>query len=160
MIRRILDHPGDIDTIRQLFREYQDFLGISLCFQSFEEELDSLPGKYSPEQNGSLYLAEHDGKAAGCVAFYRVDHTTCELKRLFVRPRFQKLGLGKSLMDIAIRDATGAGYQTMILDSLSRLEDACRMYKRFGFEEIEPYNVNPHADVKYFSRSLVDALET
>lgn len=154
MIRTVKDNPDDLESIRILFREYQDFIGISLCFQSFEEELDSLPGKYSIRNNGNLYLAESDDQPVGCVAFYRIDETTCELKRLFVRPAFQKLGMGRSLMERAIKDAADCGYQTMILDTLRRLERAGRLYQQLGFEEIEPYNVNPHPDVAYYSRPL------
>ena len=155
MIRQIQNDASDLESIRKLFCEYQGFIGISLCFQSFEEELDSLPGKYSAEKGGCLYLAESEDQSAGCVAFYKIDETTCELKRLFVRPEFQKLGLGRALMEKAISDASDAGYKTMILDTLRRLEDAGQLYQRLGFVEIEPYNVNPHPDVAYFSKPLV-----
>lgn len=154
MIRIIENDVGDLETIRALFREYQDFIEVSLCFQSFDEELASLPGKYSVANNGFLYLAEHEGQPVGCVAFYRIDDTTCELKRLFVRPAFHKQGIGKALMDRAIEDAKRVGYQTMILDTLRRLESAGQLYQRLGFSEIEPYNVNPHPDVVYFTKSL------
>ncbi|QEG20343.1 GNAT family N-acetyltransferase [Mariniblastus fucicola] len=154
MIRVVENHPDDLESVRCLFREYQDFIGISLCFQSFEEELDSLPGRYSKANDGCLYLASTDGEPSGCVAFYRIDDTTCELKRLFVRPSFQKRGIGKSLMDRAICDAIDVGYQKMVLDTLRRLEGAGVLYQRLGFSEIDPYNVNPHPDVAYFSKSL------
>ena len=154
MIRIVNTDPNDLGEIRKLFCEYQDFIGISLRFQSFEDELDSLPGKYSPECRGNLYLAELDGKTAGCVAYYQVDESTCELKRLFVRPDFQGRGLGRRLMNLAIEDATADQYETMILDTLRRLEGANVLYERLGFSEIEPYNVNPHPDVAYFSKPL------
>jgi GNAT superfamily N-acetyltransferase len=155
MIRIVKNDAPDLDSIRTLFREYQDFIGISLCFQSFDEELAALPGKYSKEQGGLLYLAEHDGKAAGCVAFYRMDDTTCELKRLFVRPQFHGKGLGRQLMDRAMTDAKDFGYDTMILDTLKRLVSAGKLYGQLGFSEVEPYNINPHPDVAYYSKQLV-----
>jgi len=154
MIRVIENDADDLETIRTLFREYQDFIDVSLCFQSFDDELASLPGKYSGAKDGCLYLAESDDQPVGCVAFYRIDETTCELKRLFVRPAFHKQGIGKALMNRAIEDATKAGYQTMILDTLRRLEGAGQLYQRLGFSEIDPYNVNPHPDVAYYSKSL------
>ena len=154
MIRSINDDSADLNEVRKLFCEYQDFIGISLCFQSFEEELDSLPGKYSIEKRGNLYLAENEGKAAGCVAFYQVDETTCELKRLFVRPEFHGHRLGRALMETAIQDAASASYKTMVLDTLRRLSGANALYEKLGFEEIDPYNVNPHPDVAYFAKAL------
>lgn len=155
MIRIVENDADDLEVIRTLFREYQDFIEVSLCFQSFDEELASLPGKYGVAKDGCLYLAEVDDQPAGCVAFYRVHETTCELKRLFVRPPFHQKGIGKALMVRAIEDATSAGYQTMILDTLRRLKSAGQLYKQLGFVEIEPYNVNPHADVAYYSKPLV-----
>ena len=158
MIRIVENEPADLETIRTLFREYQDYLGVSLCFQSFDEELASLPGKYLRGNKGCLYLAESDGQSVGCVAYYRIDETTCELKRLFVRPAFHKKGIGRALMDRAIDDAANAGYQTMILDTLRRLETAGQLYQRLGFSEIEPYNVNPHPDVAYFTKALTSSV--
>lgn len=160
-IQIIGDDSKELDSVRTLFREYQDFLGVSLCFQSFEDELAALPGKYSASDDGCLYLAvansnssKTNGRIAGCVAFYRVSESTCELKRLFVRPQFHRLGLGRLLMERACTDAKQAGYETMILDSLARLTAACKLYNSLGFSEIAPYNENPHADVLYFSKQL------
>ena len=149
-----------LDQIRTLFREYEQFLGVSLCFQSFEEELASLPGKYCTRQNGALFLAtETDGKATGCVAIYQVDHNqgdvrTCELKRLFVRPEFQGRGLGRKLMGVATAKAIDLGYHRMLLDTLARLEPACHLYRSLGFKETQPYNENPHGDVLYFQKQI------
>ena len=150
----VVEDGPDLETIGILFREYQDFIEVSLCFQSFDEEIASLPGKYSAEKQGCLYMAKMNGEPAGCVAWYLASEGTCELKRLFVRPQFHGKGLGRALLQRAIQDAGEAGYQTMILDTLRRLESAGRLYQKFGFTEIEPYNVNPQSDVAYFSKSL------
>lgn len=144
-----------LEQIRTLFREYEQFLGVSLCFQSFDQELASLPGKYAEEKNGALFLAaDSDHNAAGCVAIYQVDDNVCELKRLFVRSEHQGRGLGRKLMEIATSKAIDFGYRTMLLDTLARLEPACQLYRSLGFEETQPYNENPHGDVLYFQKQL------
>jgi putative acetyltransferase len=142
-----------LEQIRQLFREYQALLQIDLCFQDFEAELAALPGKYAlPE--GALLLARVDGQAAGCVALRRIDTDVCEMKRLFVREGYRGLGLGRALVERIIIEARGRGYRMMRLDTLSRMEDALRLYASFGFVPTAPYIYNPIEDVRYLELAL------
>lgn len=144
----------ELADIRILFREYNDFLGISLDFQDFEAELAVLPGKYSAEKRGRLYLVTWGESPAGCGAFYEFAPTICEVKRLYLRPEFQGKGIGKALLLQCLSDAKAYGYQTVRLDSLHRLKAARKLYETLGFQEIQPYNVNPHNDVYYMEREL------
>src|SRR5690349_11876165 len=74
-----------IAVIRELFLEYAQSLGFSLCFQSFDKELAGLPGDYAPPE-GRLLLATSETQAAGCVALHKLGPEICEMKRLYVRP--------------------------------------------------------------------------
>ena len=144
---------NDTDTIRTLFREYEAFLGVDLCFQSFEEELRTLPGKYA-EPKGRLYLALCDGEAAGCIALRPNGETACEMKRLFVREKYRGLGIGELLAKQLISDAKEIGYQTMRLDTLESLTSAVALYRKLGFEETDAYYDNPYEEVVYFELQL------
>lgn len=136
--------PDQIAEAREIFREYEDWLGVSLCFQGFDEELAALPGKYA-QPAGRLLLAYSNGDLAGCVAFRPIDEDTCEIKRLFVRDRFQGHGLGRMLLEKLIDEARISGYKKMRLDSwIPRMGKAIGMYRSHGFYEIEPYNENPY----------------
>jgi ribosomal protein S18 acetylase RimI-like enzyme len=132
----------DLAEIRQLFREYQRSLDVDLCFQGFEEELATLPGAYAPP-SGRLILALHRGRAAGCVGLRPLAGGDCEMKRLFVRPEFRGLDLGRRLAQRLIGEARAAGHRRLLLDTLPSMTAAQALYRRLGFRPIAPYTANP-----------------
>lgn len=142
-----------IDEVCTLFREYEAFLDVDLRFQSFEEELATLPGKYAPP-DGVLLLALEGRQSAACGALRKLDERTCEMKRLFVRPEFRGRGLGRTLAEHLVAEAIRLGYSTMFLDTLDRLKAAIAIYKSLGFEETSPYYGNPLPGVIYWRLDL------
>ena len=146
--------PAQIETVRSLFTEYQQWLNFSLCFQGFDKELAELPGKYAAP-NGRLYLAEHGGAIAGCIALRPMDDEgVCEMKRLFVRGEFRGKKIGKVLVDTILADAKAIGYHTMRLDTLQRMETARALYTKLGFKVIPAYYNNPMEEVVYMELKL------
>ena len=139
----------DIDAIKALILEYNRILDVDLCFQGFQEEMRDFPATYE------LVLgARRAQQMIGCVCLKRLDAATCEMKRLFVDPPAQGLGIGRALCVALIERARLVGYSQMKLDSLKRLKPATALYCSLGFKETAPYNPNPEPDVVYFALPL------
>ncbi len=142
--------------VRSLFKEYADSLGIDLCFQDFQEELATLPGSYAPP-DGRLLLAFHNDQPAGCVALRPLEPGICEMKRLYVRPAFRSLGVGKLLAEQVISEARTVGYRRMRLDSLPSMTAALGLYRRLGFREMPPYRANPIEGAVFLELELIES---
>lgn len=140
------DHQQEIES---LFSEYTQVLIEGdpsfrqyLDIQHYDDEVAHLKEKYG-EPYGRLYLAYCDGAAAGCIGLRRIDQQNCEMKRLYVRPQFRGNHIGEHLIRKIIEDAGIIGYSHILLDTLPFLESAVRMYRAYGFYEIERYNDSP-----------------
>jgi|SRR5271166_6299391 len=119
--------PIQLDAVRELMRSFigwhrerhvQDLQLIDEYFdaRAFDEELRTLPGEYSPPR-GSLLLATVRQQPAGCVALRSIDDEYCEMKRMYVYPRFRGQGAGLALATRLIDTARAAGYRAMRLDT-------------------------------------------
>jgi GNAT superfamily N-acetyltransferase len=140
---------AELDDVRALMRAFvawhrerhvEDLALIDAYFDKneFEEELASLPGKYTPP-NGQLFLARCGDEPAGCVALRRIDGQVCEMKRMFLYPQYQGKGIGRRLGEAIIGDARAEGYAVMRLDTSWRQLEAQALYSKLGFQRIDPY---------------------
>lgn len=135
--------------VKELFLEYTEMLVKNdgnfakyLEVQNYDSELEHLADKYGlPE--GRLYIVKVENEVAGCIGLRKIDNENCEMKRLYVRPKFRGHKIANKLVEIIIEDAKEIGYKNMLLDTLPFLEEAIYLYKKFGFKEIESYNNSP-----------------
>lgn len=130
LMERYRDRPWQLETY------YGD--------DAWKREIAGLPGDYAPPA-GRLLLARYGPEPAGCVALKRLDATSCDVKRLYVRPHFRGLGLGKALMRVLMAEARDAGYATMKLDTGILQPEAVALYRALGFRETGPYYEEPEA---------------
>ena len=152
-LRHIQSGP-DLEEIRALFQEYARSLDFNLCFQNFDQELESLPGPYGLPA-GRLILCEVGEGIAGCVALKPLEPGVCELKRLFVRPEFRGRHLGSTLTRQIVQEARTIGYSLMRLDTIrGKMDNAIALYESVGFREIPAYYHNPVPNAYFMELNL------
>jgi putative acetyltransferase len=142
-----------LPVVRELFQEYAASLPFSLCFQGFETELASLPGRYAPPA-GRIFLAQDGPDAAGCIALRPLGPGLCEMKRLYIRPTHRARGLGRILTQHLIAEARSIGYEAMRLDTSADMHAAQRLYESLGFHRIDRYNDDPLEDTIFMELRL------
>lgn len=144
----------DLEQVQILWREYADSLDFNLDFQNFHEELTNLPGDYV-KPAGCLLLAKYRDELAGCVALRQLSDSICEMKRLYIRPEFRGLGIGRALAEAIVEQARAIGYTRMRLDTAPSMEAARALYKSLGFKKIGPYRYNPLEGAEFMELDLV-----
>jgi len=123
-----------------------------------DNELVELASVY--ESPGFLLLARDEtGERLGCVGLRNLGHLhgemTGEIRRLFVRADGRGRGLGRSLTERLIVDATGRGFDRLVLNTVPSMQEALELYTSLGFEPSEPYVDEPLEDTYYLALTLV-----
>lgn len=102
--------------------------------------------------------AGQEMRIAGCCALRPLDTVdypnAAEMKRLYVRPAFRGLGVGRQLAEAILDTARHAGYACVLLDTLDDMESARALYEDLGFEAVPPYYHNPIAGSHYLKVDL------
>lgn len=141
------------DMGRELLLEYANSRNFDCAMGNVEEEAAQLNLRYAPPQ-GFFLLAQKEELPVGCVAFRPFAEGVCEMKRLYVRPGFRGLNLGKKLIEAITENSREAGYHKLLLDTLPDMSAAIHLYKQFGFTRIAAYNNNPAAGVQHYELKL------
>ncbi len=146
--------PEQLDRVRELMRAFvrwaeqryaaeRAFVERYFSQGDFEAELAGLPGKYE-RPRGRLLLALIDTSPAGCVALRDLGGGVCEMKRLYVDPRYHGKGVGRALVQALVRESRDAGYRIMRLDTGPGQVEAQALYRGMGFRVIDPYYPVPN----------------
>jgi ribosomal protein S18 acetylase RimI-like enzyme len=145
--------PAQIRELRRLLEQFASTIEVDLEFQDFTRELAELPGPYAPP-DGRILTWEEDGVVGGCIALCSLGDGVCELRRLWVSPRFRGRGIGRELTEEMLREARKIGYSKARLHTLPTMLSARAVYQRLGFYEIPPYVNVPVSGALFLEREL------
>ena len=150
--------PAQLDQVAALLRDYllwmrrryqgrQGVIDGRFDKNEWDSELADLAGHYGAPF-GAILLGFVDGIPAGCVMMRSIGEKVCEMKRLFVRPAFQGLGLGRNMVTTLGVLACERGYPNMRLETGPLQAEAQALYGAMGFKSIGPYYARPESIVK------------
>ena len=127
---------GDETEVLKLVKEALEPYGLEL--NPMEEDLDitDIP-KYYMENDGDFEVIEFKGNIIGSYGIYKLDSETCELRKMYLNKNFQGMGLGNIMIENSFKIAKALGYSRIILQTNSLLYKATKLYKKYGFEEIQ-----------------------
>lgn len=128
LVARYADHPGLIDKIGS--------------HQGLEDGLSAVARVHGPPE-GKTLLAVREGQVCGAGAYRDLHDGSCEMKRLFVPPRFQGHGTGRRLCESLVAAAAADGFHLMRLDTGYLNDEATQMYASMGFLACPPYHEYP-----------------
>lgn len=144
-----LQSLSDAEKCDRLFRDYMSWLIDELyathqikitpeqeesLHRDFREEWPSMIG-----DRGGIYLATLDGIPSGVCTLKPINDKEVELKRFYVSPDCRGNGVGRELIELALREAAQMGYQITRLETFAFMKSAVKMYKSYGFEEVEAF---------------------
>jgi GNAT superfamily N-acetyltransferase len=143
------DMPGVAEVIRSVYREYNYVMD----FDEFDRDIADIPATYQ-DVGGAFWVMADGTDVIGTVAVLPRENDTCELKRLYLRKRYRRAGLGTRLLKTMIGWAITHGFRRIVLWSDTLFDPAHRMYVKFGFtptdklRSIDP--MNPTCVERYF----------
>jgi len=143
----------DIEKVRKLLWDYGQSRNFDSALGDFQNELDNLPYRYD-RPSGCLLLAENEEGAIGCVAYQALSEGCCEMKRLYVDPKYRGLKMGRKLILAICQEAKLSGYKYMRLDTFKHFHSAINAYEKAGFYAIPPYQKYGADNVLFFEKKL------
>jgi len=134
-----LGEPGDLGWVVMAHGEiYSSEFGWDTSFEALVAHIVSDYASEPDVGREAAWIAEVDGKRAGCVFCVRGDdQESAKLRLLLVDPAARGRRLGRRLVDTCVTFARRAGYRRMTLWTNDPLTAAARIYRAAGFRLIE-----------------------
>jgi len=126
-----------LDLVSTVLADY----GLIVSPEETDKDISDLD-RYYFENNGWFAVIDDGVRIIGTYGIFRISNRICELRKMYLLPEYQGRGLGRSMMDDALKQARELGYAEIILETNTLLDKAIRLYSKFGFEEYKPRHLS------------------
>ena len=128
--RRALN--SDFEAIQNIlkatFKEYEINLPDNYSFS----DVENLEEEYL-NATGEFIVLLREKNIIGFFALLPTNNNQIELKRLYLTASERGKGLGKFILNLALRIATKSGYYRIHLETTSKFVEAVSLYRKYGF---------------------------
>lgn len=121
------DVPAVVELVREVLSEFGLKFGEGA---KTDDELLRLPSSYD---GGQFWVAARGNEILGTAGVFPVAEGTFELRKMCLRPASRGLGLGKRLLDEAVRWTRANGGKRIVLDTTHQMTRAIAFYEANGF---------------------------
>jgi GNAT superfamily N-acetyltransferase len=165
---RKVDWSKDLDTVRQLFRDYRSWLAdhrdteasarstVRSGLELVDQLIAELPGTYGSPR-GEVHLAFAEGELVACGALRPLEPRIGEIKRVYVRADHRGPGFGPRFTRSLLDRARELEYERVRVDALPTMAAALQFYPGMGFEPIPAYWPHPVRGALFFEYRLRSA---
>lgn len=140
---------GLVESNKERYPEQIELLDDYYRGSWFLESTPRIPAEYLPPM-GDVIVAYDEQEPIGTVALCRMDEVHCELKSMFVPDAHRGKGVAKRLCDEVLESAKGLGFEFVRLTTGEKQPEASGLYRKLGFQIVEPWEDNPPNGFDYF----------
>jgi putative acetyltransferase len=115
-----------------------------------DSDLSDIQHEYLDKGGTFEVLIDEDKKIVGSVGLYRINPTTCELRKMYLAADLRGQGLGRRLLSHALSKAKELGYSRVELETASVLKEAIALYERYGFRRFDRNHLSSRCDAGYY----------
>lgn len=140
------DNPQIAEVIRSVLVDF----GVPKVGTAYADvSLDIMTETYEKD-NSAYFVVEENGRVIGGGGIAQLDNydgNVCELQKMYFLPVARGRGLGTQMIDLCLKRAKKMGYEKCYLETMSYMDAAQKLYKRYGFDYLD----GPMGDTGHYS---------
>ena len=141
---------SDSENVKALIFDILKDYGLKIDPEKTDADLNDIEAFYQ-NRNGAFDLLIDDfGNIIATVGIYKIDASTCELRKMYLLKSERGKGCGKLLLNRALEKAKTLGYNKIILETASALKEAITLYEKYGFIRYFPDHLSNRCDQAYY----------
>ena len=141
------EDSGDIKSlIFGILEEYK----LSIDPETTDRDLDDIEESYTNNNGIFDVVVNPDGIIIATTGLFKINETTCELRKMYLLKEYRGMSMGKFLLDHSIEEAKKLGYKKIVLETASVLKEAIGLYEKYGFKHYEPDHLSGRCDQTYY----------